>query len=158
MQSVTGLTQRRDTVYQYARADPEGGIRNWVRRRCLDVCIEHRACDDVKKKQHSALHHLVPRVYKAKRMRFVIYSTSMLGGIFWMDHRNGCQMTAWQKNTLALFIIRSHLVEESPIANESAPQLTIEFGLRSTPSGASDSDPRTRSAMIVHPGLVLFSW
>ena len=159
LRSVTGLTRRRDTVYEYDRADPQDGIRNWIRRRRLDVRVEHRACLAVKKKQHHTLRPLGSGSLQGKA-----YEN---GHVLNIDTRGDILDEIWQrmsndrvaeKNTLALFIIRFRLVEKAPTANERAPQRTIQFGMRSTLSGASDSDPRTRSAMIVHPGLVLFSW
>jgi hypothetical protein len=52
--AISGSTQRSDTCSGYDRANPEGGICNWICRRRLDVCFEHRACDAVMKKQHPA--------------------------------------------------------------------------------------------------------
>jgi hypothetical protein len=52
--AISGSTQRSDTCSGYDRTNPEGGICNWICRRRLDVCFEHRACDAVMKKQHSA--------------------------------------------------------------------------------------------------------
>ena len=44
-QGLSGLTLIRDTSSEFDRIDPQGGIRDWIRCDCLDVCFEYRACD-----------------------------------------------------------------------------------------------------------------
>jgi hypothetical protein len=57
-------------------------------------------------------------------------------------------MTGWPRCTTFSFIVTFCMIDESLITNERFPQLTIELSWYLPPSGASDSDTRTRSARL----------